>query len=307
MKVGLVGIGEIARKQHVPAIAADPTVTLWAAASREGTVDGVPNYPSLTAMLEGSPQVEAVALCVPPTARFALAREALSARRHVLLEKPPGVTLAEVTALAAQAAKARLTLYATWHSRHAPGVEPLRQHLSRTTVRRVTVTWAEDVRVFHPGQGWIWQPGGFGVFDPGINALSILTHAIPRRFRLIRSKLMVPENASQPIRAELAFRDSADVPIDCTFDFDAEGPPTWQIAVETDAGHFALDGGGTKLSRNGSVIVDEPEREYRALYKRFSHLVAARESDVDLAPLAHVADAYMLAETQTVAAFLEKR
>ena len=33
---------------------------------------------------------------------------------------------------------------------------------------------------WHPGQEWIWQAGGFGVFDPGINALSIVTRILPR-------------------------------------------------------------------------------------------------------------------------------
>ncbi len=36
----------------------------------------------------------------------------------------------------------------------------------------------EDVRRWHPGQDWIWEAGGFGVFDPGINALSILTEVL---------------------------------------------------------------------------------------------------------------------------------
>jgi D-galactose 1-dehydrogenase len=45
----------------------------------------------------------------------------------------------------------------------------------------VNVIWREDVRVWHPGQDWIWQPGGLGVFDPGINALSIITHILPAR------------------------------------------------------------------------------------------------------------------------------
>jgi hypothetical protein len=43
----------------------------------------------------------------------------------------------------------------------------------------VEIVWHEDVRKWHPGQQWIWEPGGFGVFDPGINALSIATRIFP--------------------------------------------------------------------------------------------------------------------------------
>ena len=41
------------------------------------------------------------------------------------------------------------------------------------------ILWHEDVHKWHPGQQWIWEPGGFGVFDPGINAFSIATKIFP--------------------------------------------------------------------------------------------------------------------------------
>ena len=43
------------------------------------------------------------------------------------------------------------------------------------------IIWKEDVHHWHPGQRWIWEPGGFGVFDPGINALSVLTEILPTK------------------------------------------------------------------------------------------------------------------------------
>ncbi len=42
--VAVVGIGKIARDQHLPAIAANPDFTLAAAVSRHGQVEGVPNF-----------------------------------------------------------------------------------------------------------------------------------------------------------------------------------------------------------------------------------------------------------------------
>ena len=305
MKLGLVGVGAIAVKQHLPAIAGSATVTLCAAASQQGTVDGVPNYRSLGAMLEGSPEVEAVSLCVPPAVRTELAREAIAAGRHVFLEKPPGTSIAEVQLLAAEAAARGVTLFASWHSRYAPAVETFRTRLAETALRSVRVTWKEDVRFWHPGQHWIWEPGGFGVFDPGINAFSIMTHALPRPFRLTRSVLYVPENCAQPIRADLAFVDSADAPITCDFDFDQPDDPTWDILAETDAGAFRLAKGGSELFLDGASLVDTPEAEYKLLYERFVALVAAGESDVDIAPLTHVADAFMAARFETVGPFDE--
>ncbi|TIP51034.1 MAG: gfo/Idh/MocA family oxidoreductase, partial [Mesorhizobium sp.] len=71
---------------------------------------------------------------------------------------------------------------ASWHSRYAPAVEAARDFLGSTTIRSAAINWKEDVRRWHPNQDWIWAPGGFGVFDPGINALSIATHILPTMF-----------------------------------------------------------------------------------------------------------------------------
>lgn len=305
MKIGLVGIGAIAVNQHQPAIAGNPDVDLVAAASRNATLDGVPNFPSLSAMLEGASEVEAVVLCVPPAPRFAMARAAIAAGRHVFLEKPPGLTVAEVEILRQDAAKAGVTLLASWHSRYAPAVETLAARLRETPPKRVVVDWMEDVRVWHPGQEWIWEPGGFGVFDPGINALSIMTHALPFPFHLTASSLFVPQNREQPIRAELSFADATGTPIEVTFDFDHGGAPTWDIRAETDAGTYRLAKGGAQLFLDGQTLVDEPEREYPALYRHFVELVRQGRSDVDVRPLAHVADAFMAARVRRVGPFEE--
>src|SRR3546814_4182786 len=93
-----------------------------------------------------------------------------------MLEKPPGATLSEVHALEALARKQGRTLFATWHSREAAAVEPARALLATRKIRSVRVEWKEDVRHWHPGQAWIWEPGGLGVFDPGINALRSEEH-----------------------------------------------------------------------------------------------------------------------------------
>ena len=94
-------------------------------------------------------------------------------------------------------------LFATWHSRFAHAVAPARAWLDGRTVRSARISWKEDVRHWHPGQAWIWQPAGFGVFDPGINALSILTEILPGAFMVREATLTFPENRDTPIAATL--------------------------------------------------------------------------------------------------------
>jgi D-galactose 1-dehydrogenase len=308
IQLGLVGIGVIARSQHLPVLAASSRFDLIGAASRHAGVDGIQNRSSLADLLEAVPPIEAVSLCTPPAPRFADARLALSAGRHVMLEKPPGATLAEVRALADQAQTAGLTLFATWHSRHAAGVEPARAWLADKAIRRVHVEWREDVRVWHPGQDWIFEPGGLGVFDPGINALSIVTRILPLPFLLRRAQLHFPENRQTPILADLAFETVDGAPVTAVFDFLQEGEQTWSIKVETDRGVLMLTNGGADLfidgeHRRGPARDGVLGGEYAALYDRFADLITSGRSDVDLTPLSHAADAFMLGERIVAPAF----
>jgi hypothetical protein len=156
-------------------------------------------------MLASVPDLDAVAICTPPQPRHAIARDALAAGKHVLLEKPPAATLSELVDLKTAAEAAGKTLFTTWHAQYNAGVEAARERLAGRSVTRLAVTWKEDVRVWHPGQEWIWQAGGFGVFDPGINALSIVTRILPEPVFVKRADLSFPANRDAPIAADLAF------------------------------------------------------------------------------------------------------
>lgn len=302
MKIALVGIGKIAIDQHVPATVASPNWELAATVSRHGTVEGVPAYTGLGDMLADNPDIGVVSLCLPPVPRFNYAQEALLAGRHVMLEKPPGATLAEVHALADLAAQQGVSLYTTWHSRMAAGVASARRWLADKTVLSAHVTWKEDVRRWHPGQDWVFDPGGMGVFDPGINALSIVTEILPQPLRLQEATLDYPANKQTPIAAQLRYAGN----ITADFDWRQTGPQTWSIAVETDAGRLALHNGGADLEINGEAVTipaEDAAGEYPGLYARMHDLVRQGTSEVDLAPMVQVADAMVLGRRITSAAF----
>ncbi|MFN6925615.1 MAG: Gfo/Idh/MocA family protein [Tabrizicola sp.] len=301
MKVALVGIGKIALDQHVPAIAASPDWELAATVSRKGSVPGVPAFTDFASFLAERPDVPVVSLCLPPVPRFDYAEAALLAGRHVMLEKPPGATLAEVHELERLARDRGLTLYATWHSRMAHAVAPAKAWLADKAVHEAHITWREDVRKWHPGQEWVFEPGGMGVFDPGINALSILTEILPQPVHLTKARLEFPANRQTPIAAQLTFTGN----VTADFDWRQEGPQTWDIIVQTDRGELALRMGGNVLEIDGKPMAGENSimGEYPALYARMAELVRKGESEVDLSPLVHVADALTLGERVTTAAF----
>ena len=238
IRLAIVGLGKIARDQHIPAIAGTEGIELAAVASRNASIAGIAHFATLDELLLAAPDIDAVALCTPPQGRHLQADAALRAGKHVLLEKPPGATVGELNLLVATARQAGRTLFASWHSRFAPAVEPARRFLADRKIKSVIVEWKEDVRVWHPGQAWIWEPGGLGVFDPGINALSIMTRILPRPFFLTRAELSFPRGRAAPIAADLAFSDDGGVPIRAEFDWRQTGPQSWDIRIETDAGNL---------------------------------------------------------------------
>jgi D-galactose 1-dehydrogenase len=305
IRVAIVGLGKIARDQHISAIAETAGIELVAIVSRNASINGIKHFATLDELLDRVPDIDAVALCTPPQGRQAQAAAALKAGKHVLLEKPPGATVSELTPLIAEARQTGHTLFATWHSRFAPAVEAARAFLAGRQIRSVVVEWKEDVRVWHPGQAWIWEPGGFGVFDPGINALAILTRILPRPFFLTEAELSYPGNRAAPIAANLAFSDGTGLPILAEFDWRQTGPQTWDIRVETDAGRLTLSRGGSRLDHDDRTLVHEQQAEYRGIYQRFVELITSRVSDVDLSPLLHVADAFMLGRRRDVEPFIE--
>jgi D-galactose 1-dehydrogenase len=303
--IAIVGIGKIARDQHVPAIAHSADFELVAAASPTSRLAGVPCYSSIEQLFEATPNLSAVALCTTPQVRYHAARYALNRGCHVLLEKPPGATLSEVAALVELAAQQRCALFASWHSRQAAAVEPARRWLAGRAVTGVSVTWKEDVRVWHPGQTWIWRAGGLGVFDPGINALSILTRILPATIVLQHAELSYPQNCETPIAARLQLTDGAGAPIRMELDFRHTGEASWDIAVETDDGRMLLSNGGSALRIEERAQPLAPNAEYPSLYDHFATLVRARQVDVDIAPMRLVADALLCGRRIEVEAFVD--
>jgi D-galactose 1-dehydrogenase len=106
----------------------------------------------------------------------------------------------------------------------------------------------------------------------------------------------------------VAFRDTAGAPIAMDLDFRQEGPQSWDIVVETDAGVLTLAKGGAVLTvtqGEAPAPADALHGEYAGLYARFAAIIRAGVSDVDLSPLQHVADAFLRGRRNLVEPFVE--
>ena len=296
IRIGIIGFGKIAADQHVPAIAANPRLELAASSSRSGK-GAEPVFTDWREMLRVVDGLEAVAITTPPKPRFEIARECLEAGLDVLLEKPPCATLTEAAELACIAEANGRTLFATWHARHNVGVAVAAEALAGKSIESMEIRWHEDVRKWHPGQIWVWKAGGFGVFDPGINAFSIATRIFPGALAVDSAELSYPKGADTPIAAEITFASPvATGPLTCSLDWRRSEGEEWTIEVRTvDGDEIALLDGGARLSINGTERPCEGLGEYPDIYRRFVDLIDCRESDVDLRPLRLVADCLLVA------------
>ncbi len=306
LRIAIIGFGKIARDQHVPAIAGNARFELAATVSRQGAgVEGVPGFASHQELLGAGLGLDAVAITTPPSVRYAIARDCLEAGLHVMLEKPPGVTLGEVEDLARFAAAREATLMTTWHAQANPAVTAAAGLLAGLRIAAMQIVWREDVRKWHPGQQWIWQPGGFGVFDPGINALSIASHVFPGALFVRHAELLYPKNKQTPIAATLSFTSPmADGALSAEFDWRHSGGEAWTIDIRTADGlSVKLLDGGSRLEIDGAPQENAGPGEYPSLYAGFVDLIDCRTSLVDLEPLRLTADAFLLGRRTLVDRF----
>ena len=304
IRIAILGFGKIANDQHLPSIRGNDRFELAATSSRsgQGAAEKFADWHELLDQVEG---LEAVAITTPPEPRYEIARACLLKGLHCLLEKPPTATLAEIEDLACLAEGRGLTLYTTWHARHHPAVAAAAKALAGKRIQSMEIVWHEDVRKWHPGQDWVWQPGGFGVFDPGINAFSIATAIFPGPLFVQSAELSVPTNAQTPIAVEAVFASpQADGPLTASLDWRRNEGEEWTIRVCTsDRQQVDLEGGGERLVIDGKEQPETGPGEYASIYREFVQLIDERRSSVDVRPLRLVADCLLVGNRKAVEAF----
>lgn len=187
MRVGVIGCGAITRRSHLPALrAAGAELVAFASRTREsaeaaaaeaGSGVVVPDWHDLVAL----PDLDAVLVATPNALHAEQALAAIRHGKHVLVEKPFTVTVAEADAVLAAAARHGVVAMAAHNARFAPPVQG-----AARAVRAGEVGTVLSVRaVFcHPGpEDWSaassWflerdQSGGGALIDLGVHLVDAL-------------------------------------------------------------------------------------------------------------------------------------
>ena len=303
-KIAVIGIGKIAIDQHLPVIDKSKDFEVAATVSTRMVAHrDLPVFKTPAELYAKMPEIELVAICTPPGVRHGFVREAIDAGKHILMEKPPTPTISELDDLVAYAKKKKRILFQTWHSRYNEAVDATKKILKKDGVKSVRIDWRESVRKWHPGQDWVWEPGGFGVCDPGINALSIFTKILPFPVFVEAAKLKFPANRQTPVDVELTFKSAEkhQPALSAGFNWLEESGEIWTVAITTLRGdELLLEKGGTVLKINGAVVIENPSEEYERIYEHFAKLLKKGKSDVTDEPLRLLADAFLLGSRENV-------
>jgi predicted dehydrogenase len=186
LRVGLVGCGAIARRLHIPSLqAAGAVLTAFAsrssssaeAAREEAGSGAVLSFEDLVA----SPDVDAVVICTPNALHAPQALAAIEAGKHVLVEKPFTVTVAESDAVLTAAATAGVVAMAAQSTRFYPMVVAARDAVRHGSVGSVTavrgVLCNAGPLAWAPDASWFLEPslsGGGALLDLGVHLVDTL-------------------------------------------------------------------------------------------------------------------------------------
>ncbi|MEU6386202.1 Gfo/Idh/MocA family oxidoreductase [Streptomyces bauhiniae] len=180
MRIGLLGTGPWARAAHAPALAGHPGVEfagVWgrqpeAAAGLAGEY-GVRAYPDVDALLA---DVEAVAVALPPSVQAELAVRAARAGRHLLLDKPLALGVAEARAVAEAAERAQVASVVFFTTRFQKEPEAwIAEQAAEAGWFTARAQWLGSVFTSDsPFAASAWRREKGALWDVGPHALSVL-------------------------------------------------------------------------------------------------------------------------------------
>lgn len=128
--------------------------------------------------------IDAVHICTPHADHYVLAMSAIDMGKHVLVEKPMGVTLDQCTTMAAAAKKRRVTLMAGQVRRYMPMYRCTKRIIERGDIGRVRAVRFDcmlDLPSFAPYGHWMSdgaQAGGGVVISQCIHGIDLMRYFV---------------------------------------------------------------------------------------------------------------------------------
>jgi len=209
LRIGVIGLGQIALKAHLPGYAkADGCLLTAVYSSREEHAKqvaiqyGIPHiYKDWGKLLESS-QVDAVSICTPNFTHMPIALKAFQEGKHVMLEKPMAINRAEAERIIQGAKKYKRILMVHHNMRFDPAIRTAEKLLRKNTIGEV---FAFKCSLTHRGpQAWSpkakWffnkqETGGGALMDLGPHMFDSLSFLLQDQALLTGAVAALPKDA----------------------------------------------------------------------------------------------------------------
>ncbi len=189
IRIGILGCGKIARL-HAEGYKAAPDLAKvvvccdeynleWAKAfAKEFDADATDSWRSVIERED----VDAISLCLPPYQHAEITLAAAAAGKHVLVEKPMGMDLAESKAMVAAAKAANIVLMVGQNQRFQPEHVQIKELLDRQAIGRVVALrfdCNQFVKHMYPPDSWIFdkaKSGGGMIAQTAVHKIDLMRH-----------------------------------------------------------------------------------------------------------------------------------
>jgi hypothetical protein len=242
LRVAVAGLG-FGEQVHLPALAACPLtepVALWHPRAERleqaCAATGLPGFSSFEALL-ADPGIDALVIATPPGPRFDLAKAAIAAGKHLLLEKPVALNAEQVQELQRLALAAGVCVGVDFEYRAVPLFQQLAALLQQGAIGTpwlVKLDWLMGSRA-DPDRPWSWysqRSAGGGVLGAlGTHAFDTLHWLVgPTRALSAQCSTAITERPLAGSRGAKTGADQARGPVD------AEDIALVQLDLETASG-----------------------------------------------------------------------
>ncbi len=256
-RIGLIGCGLIARRSHLPAFAADPHAELLAVSSGHIATAraaaeqfGVPRVYENWQEVVADPDIDAVSICTPNALHAQITIAAARGGKHVLVEKPMAVTLAEADAMLAATSVAGVVLMVAHNLRFQPLYAAAQRELAAGAVGRIfsargVFGHAGPDEAWGATNDWFWREdaaGGGTLIDLGIHMADILRWFVGEpvvEVMAMTARAQKPTFADDNALVLLRFAGGALASMQASWT--ARPFADRQVVVHGELGHLALD------------------------------------------------------------------
>jgi myo-inositol 2-dehydrogenase/D-chiro-inositol 1-dehydrogenase len=146
LNIGIIGCGRVANGLHLPALEHVPEARVLALADvdagrlqRVADAHGVPARHADHRALIDDPAIDAIAVCVPARQHAEIALEALDAGKHVLVEKPLALSIADADRLVDRAARSDRVAMVGFNLRWHPLVRQARSLITAGALGEISL------------------------------------------------------------------------------------------------------------------------------------------------------------------------